>query len=52
VHDLSVTVRRNNVLEGSPGVTLQRGGMFTPGFPLTLTGSSVKHNTPDDCFGR
>jgi hypothetical protein len=42
---------KNNVLEGSPGVTLQGGGIFTPGFPLTLTGSSVKHNTPDDCFG-
>jgi hypothetical protein len=42
---------KNNVLEGSPGVTLQGGGIFTLGFPLTLTGSSVKHNTPDDCAG-
>ena len=42
---------KNNVLEGSPGVTLQGGGIFTLGFPLTLTGGSVKHNTPDDCFG-
>ncbi len=42
---------KNNVLEGSLGVTLQGGGIFTPGFPLTLTSSSVKHNTPDDCFG-
>lgn len=42
---------KNNVLEGSTGVTLQGGGIFTPGFPLTLTGSSVKHNSPDDCVG-
>jgi hypothetical protein len=42
---------KNNVLEGSSGVTLQGGGIFTPGFPLTLTGSSVKHNVPDDCSG-
>jgi hypothetical protein len=42
---------KNNVLEGSPGVSLQGGGIFTPGFPVTLTGSPVKHNAPDDCFG-
>jgi hypothetical protein len=42
---------KNNVLEGSPGVSLQGGGIFTLGFPLTLTGGSVKHNTPDDCVG-
>jgi hypothetical protein len=42
---------KNNVLEGSAGVTLQGGGIFTPGFPLTLTSSSVKHNTPNDCSG-
>jgi hypothetical protein len=32
-------------------LTLQGGGIFTPGFPLTLTASSVKHNAPDDRFG-
>jgi hypothetical protein len=42
---------KNNVLEGSAGITLQGGGIFTPAFPLTLTSSSVKHNTPDNCFG-
>jgi hypothetical protein len=42
---------KNNTLEGSAGVSLQGGGIFTLGFPLTLTASSVKHNTPDDCFG-
>lgn len=40
-----------NVLSGSSKVTLQGGGIFTPGFPLTLTNSSLTHNTPDDCFG-
>jgi hypothetical protein len=47
----SSTRRKNNALEGSTGVTLQGGGIFTLGFPLTLTSSLVKHNTPDDCFG-
>jgi hypothetical protein len=41
---------KNNVLEGSADVTLQGGGIFTT-VPVTLTSSSVKHNTPDDCFG-
>jgi hypothetical protein len=40
-----------NVLSASPGLTLQGGGIFTPGFPLTLTNSVVAHNTPDQCFG-
>jgi hypothetical protein len=42
---------KNNVLEGSPGVSVQGGGIFTAGFPLTLTNSIVKHNSPDDCVG-
>jgi hypothetical protein len=42
---------KNNVLQGSAGVTLQGGGIFTVGFPVTLTDSPVKHNTPDDCAG-
>jgi hypothetical protein len=42
---------KNNTLAGSPGMTLAGGGVFTPGFPITLIGSSVKHNAPDDCFG-
>jgi hypothetical protein len=42
---------KNNTPAGSPGVTLAGGGIFTLGFPITLTGSSVKHNTPDDCVG-
>jgi hypothetical protein len=41
----------DNVLEGSTGIALVGGGIFTPGFPLTLTASVVRHNTPDDCVG-
>ena len=40
-----------NTVSGSPGVTLQGGGIFTIGSPLTLTDSLVAHNTPDQCAG-
>ena len=40
-----------NAVSGSPGVTLQGGGIFTVGSPLTLTGSFVAHNAPDQCAG-
>jgi hypothetical protein len=40
-----------NVLSGSPGVTLEGGGIYTVGFPTTLTNTLVAHNTPDDCEG-
>jgi len=40
-----------NVLAGSSGVAVQGGGIFTPGFPVTLDHSRVAHNAPDDCFG-
>jgi hypothetical protein len=40
-----------NRLTASPGLTVQGGGIFTPGFPLTLDHSVVAHNTPDDCYG-
>jgi hypothetical protein len=40
-----------NVLVGSPGVELSGGGIYTVGFPTTLTNSVVTHNTPDNCAG-
>lgn len=40
-----------NVLTASPGPTVQGGGIFTPGFPVTLDNSVIAHNEPDDCFG-
>jgi hypothetical protein len=36
----------DNALSGGPGLTLQGGEIFTPGFPATLTNSIVAHNTP------
>src|SRR5262249_40613815 len=35
-----------NTLTGSSGVTLQGGGLFTDGFPVTLTDSRIEDNTP------
>jgi hypothetical protein len=40
-----------NVLSGSPGITLQGAGIYTPGFPPTLANTVVARNTPDQCFG-
>ncbi len=43
-----------NVLGGSPGVALSGGGIWNQGgsdFTVTLQGSVVAHNTPDDCVG-
>jgi hypothetical protein len=40
-----------NVLAGSPGVTLQGGGLYTVGFPVTLTRSIIARNVPDQCYG-
>jgi hypothetical protein len=39
-----------NALTGSPGVTVQGGGLFTT-LPPTLTDSLVTGNIPDQCFG-
>ena len=41
----------NNVLAASAGVTRQGGGLYTQGEPLTLTGSVIARNVPDQCFG-
>jgi hypothetical protein len=40
-----------NVLTGAAGLTLQGGGLYTSGVPLTRTNSMIAQNTPDDCFG-
>jgi hypothetical protein len=44
------TVARNR-LAGSPGVELAGGGIFTDGFPVSLDGSRVFRNMPDQCEG-
>ena len=43
-----------NRLSGSPGATLQGGGIFNlgpPKFTVTLTNTVVAHNAPDQCHG-
>ena len=44
------TVARNR-LAGSPGVELAGGGIFSDGFPVSLDGSRVFRNMPDQCAG-
>src|SRR5262249_1253463 len=48
---LEPTSVTGNPLTGSPGVTLEGGGLFTDGFPVTLTDSRIEDNTPDQCVG-
>jgi hypothetical protein len=40
-----------NVLTGSAGVTLQGGGLFTLGFPISSTNTTIEKNVPDQCYG-
>jgi hypothetical protein len=39
-----------NELSGSPGITVQGGGLYTT-YPLSRTNSTVRDNTPDNCVG-
>jgi hypothetical protein len=48
LRDTAVT---GNKLTGSAGVTLQGAGIYTLGFPTTLTNSIVSSNDPDQCDG-
>ena len=40
-----------NALSASAGLTVQGGGLFTDGFPVSLVKSLIAHNSPDQCFG-
>jgi hypothetical protein len=40
-----------NVLRGTKGATLQGGGVYLDGQPLTQTDSRIVANVPDQCFG-
>ena len=40
-----------NALTGGPGVTLEGGGLFTAGFPVTFANSHIAGNAPDQCVG-
>ena len=39
-----------NVLQGSAGISLQGGGLFTTS-PVTLTNTQIALNLPDQCVG-
>lgn len=45
------TVVTGNLLRGSAGVTLSGAGIYTVGFPTTLTNSILAFNRPDQCAG-
>jgi len=47
---LDHTTVTHNSLSGSPGITVQGGGLFTT-LPVTLHNSVIAGNTPDQCFG-
>jgi hypothetical protein len=47
---LDNTTVTHNSLTGSPGITVQGGGLFTT-LPVTLRHSVIAGNTPDQCFG-
>jgi hypothetical protein len=40
-----------NALTGSAGLTLQGGGVYTSGEPLTRINSTIANNSPDQCVG-
>lgn len=40
-----------NSLSGSAGTTLQGGGLYVEGQPVTLTHGVIAGNSPDQCFG-
>jgi hypothetical protein len=41
----------DNSLTGGPGITLQGGGLYSLGFPITLNNGVITNNQPDQCFG-
>ena len=40
-----------NALTGGLGVTLEGGGLYTAGFPVTFANSHIAGNAPDQCVG-
>jgi hypothetical protein len=48
---LENSIVTRNGLTGSPGLAVEGGGVYTPGFPITLTNSVIARNVPDQCFG-
>jgi hypothetical protein len=48
---LDHTTVDRNTLDADPGISAQGGGLYTVGFGVTLTHSTIHHNTPDNCAG-
>ena len=48
---LDHTAVDHNTLDADSGISTQGGGLYTLGFLVTLTHSTVHHNNPDDCDG-
>jgi hypothetical protein len=48
---LRSTTVTENTLSGSPGAALAGAGLYTVGFPVTLTDSPIAGNAPDQCAG-
>lgn len=40
-----------NRLFGTPGVAVQGGGLYTPGFQVSAIDTLIDRNRPDQCFG-
>ena len=47
---LQDTIVTHNTLRASSGLAVQGGGLFTA-FPVTLSGSQIADNSPDQCYG-
>jgi hypothetical protein len=45
------TTVSHNVVSASAGLTVEGGGIFTAGFPITLLESEIEDNAPDQCVG-
>ena len=48
---LDHTTAIGNALSASAGLTVQGGGLYTAGFPVSQAHSLIAHNTADHCFG-
>jgi hypothetical protein len=47
---ISHTTIQHNSVDGS-GIAASGGGLYTAGFPVTLTQSTISQNNPDNCAG-
>jgi hypothetical protein len=48
---LERTVVVGNSMRASRGLSVQGGGLFTPGFPVVQLQAVIARNSPDQCFG-